>query len=172
LALRPMTEMEFEKAARGSSVGGANARTYPWGDADVGTDTYTYNDGSGNATYRKYYAVFNNQPARPADVGHYLRGDIARTNEQTGASSYGVTDLAGNDWEHLINCAWTQVPANGAGSLSVPASWPGASAGKGLRGGSWDYAASGLRVSDRSGAGYTNATRYGTVGFRPARTAD
>jgi formylglycine-generating enzyme required for sulfatase activity len=165
-----MTEMEFEKAGRGTSVGGVNARTYPWGDTAPSSDTYTYNDGSGNATYVKYFANYSPGVDRPYDVGHFLRGDIARTNEQTGASPYGVTDLGGNNWEHLINCAAASVPLNGDGTVTPPASWPAASSGKGRRGGDWLNGAAYLRVSDRFNAGYTDSDRNGTIGFRPART--
>ncbi len=170
LAMRPMTEMEFEKASRGTTLGGTNTNTYPWGNTAPDTATYSYNDGSGAATMNKFFASYNSTLARPVDVGHFLRGDIARTNEQTGASPYGVTDLAGNNWEHLINCAQTVVPANGGGTVTAPASWPVASAGKGIRGGYWNGGATYLRVSDRIDAGYTSAVRYGNVGFRPTRT--
>ena len=172
LAMRPMTEMEFEKAARGTDINAPNANTYPWGNGDpTGSSTYSYNDGSGNATYYEYFANFSGGPGRPIDVGHYLRGDVTRTNAQTGASPYGITDLAGNDWEHLINCASPSMPANGVGVLSpVPASWPLASSGKGIRGGLWDNSASNLRVSDRSVAGWTSTARDNDFGFRPART--
>lgn len=162
-ALRPMTEMEFEKAGRG---GGTNTNTYPWGNTAPSTTTYTF-DG---ATFSQYYANYNNTSGGPVNVGHYLSADIARSNEQTGASPYGVTDLAGNDWEHLINCASIATAANGSGALSPPASWPGAASGKGIRGGCWDNTSSYLRVSDRYNAGWTDTTRNFDVGFRAART--
>ena len=162
-ALRPMTEMEFEKAARG---GGSGTSTYPWGDTDPSTTTYSY-DGT---TISQYYANYKNTSSGPIDVGHYLSGDIARTNAQTGASPYGVTDLAGNNWEHLINCAATTTPAEGDGSLTPPASWPGASSGKGLRGGSWYNSSGDDRVSGRYNASWTKVERNISVGVRPART--
>ncbi len=171
LALRPMTEMEFEKAGRGTDINAPNTNTYPWGNGAPSGVTYTYNDGSGNATYYEYYADYSGAPGRPIDVGHYLRGDVTRTNAQTGASPYGITDMAGNDWQAIINCGWAQVPANGAGVLSpLPTSWPGASAGNGVRGGTWSNDATNLRVSDRSAAGSAVTTRNSSFGFRPART--
>jgi len=164
--MRPMTEMEFEKAARG---GGATAYTYPWGNATPTTTTYTVDSG----THTKYYANYNNAAgAKPINVGHYLSGDVARTDAETGASPYGVTDMGGNLWEHLINCASTTTPANGDGTTTTPASWPAASSGKGLRGGSWAHASGSLRVSDRSFAGWTSTVRFSLMGFRPARTAE
>ena len=162
-ALRPLTEMEFEKASRG---GGAGTATYPWGNTAPSISTYTF-DG---ATFSQYYANYNNTSSGPINVGHYLSTDIARSNAETGASIYGVTDLAGNNWEHLINCAWSTLPANGDGTVNIPASWPTAAAGKGFRGGSWSYASSYLRVSDRGLAGKTHADR-GTLGVRLCRTS-
>ncbi len=163
--MRPATEMEFEKAGRGAGI--SNTSTYPWGSTDPSATTYTF-DG---ATFSQYYACYNNSSGGPVDVGHYLSGDIARSNAQTGASLYGVTDLAGNNWEHLINCAWTQVPANGNGTVTWPASWPDAAAGKGIRGGDWADGSSYLRVSGRNGAGGTYTTRNVDFGVRLCRTS-
>lgn len=164
-AMRPMTEMEFEKAARGA---GATAYTYPWGNTAPSATTYTVEGG----VHTQYYANYNNQAgAKPLAVGLYLSGDVVRTNEQTGASPYGVTDLGGNLWEHLINCAWTTTPANGSGTTSVPGSWPTAASGKGIRGGSWNISSANLRVSDRYFAGYASTSRVNSCGFRCARTA-
>ncbi|MDP3997307.1 MAG: formylglycine-generating enzyme family protein [bacterium] len=171
LATRPMTEMEFEKAGRGTNIGTANTNTYPWGNGDPDATTYSYNDGSGAATYVKYFANYSPGVDRPYDVGHFLRGDITRTNAQTGASPYGVADLAGNDWEWEINSAATTLPLNGVGSLTVPASWPATnSANKGVRGGGWYIDATYLRVSGRSFASDSDTGRNINVGFRPART--
>jgi len=172
LAMRPMTEMEFEKAGRGTDIGATNANIYPWGNADpIGAGSYSYNDGSGAVTYNKYYANFSGGPGRPIDVGHYLRADVTRTNAQTGASPYGVADLAGNSWEWEINCAATTLPLNGVGTLTVPASWPATnSSNKGIRGGNWNYDATFLRVSARGSASYSSTGRSYIIGFRPART--
>jgi len=164
--MRPMTEMEFEKAARG---GGTTAYTYPWGNATPTTTTYTVDSG----THTKYYANYNNAGgAKPINVGHYLSGDVVRTDAETGASPYGVTDMGGNLWEHLINCASTTTPANGDGTTTTPASWPDASSGKGIRGGGWGITSDNLRVSARSYAGWAGTTRHRHFGFRPARTVE
>ena len=176
-AMRLLTEMEFEKAARGG--GTANTNLYPWGEANPETGNSLYTP-SGNAVPYdawQYYANFYDDSANtdtydgPTDVGLYLSGDIERTNAQTGASIYGVADLAGNVWEHLINCAHTTVPLNGDGSITAPVSWPNADAGKGLRGGAWFNDATYLRVSDRHHAGNTYADRSISIGARVARTS-
>ena len=179
-ALRPMTEMEFEKAARG---GGTNTNTYPWGTVNPDTGNAVYLPLGHSSPYDawSYYANYCDPAVcatvdgqdGPTRVGNYLSGDLARSSAQTGASPYGVADMAGNNWEHLINCNSTTTPANGDGNLAVlPASWPGAATGKGIRGGSWNNsgAVGDLRVSGRSLAQWTYATRGYNVGFRPART--
>jgi len=176
-ATRPLTEMEFEKAARGG--GTANTNVYPWGDANPETGNSLYTPSGNAAPYDawQYYANFYDDAANTdtydglTDVGLYLSGDIVRTNAQTGASIYGVADLAGNLWEHLINCAHTTLPLNGDGSITAPASWPDASAGKGRRGGGWTGDAAYLRVSDRDVAGSTNDARDYKIGARVARTS-
>lgn len=168
--MRPPTEMEFEKAARGG--GTSNTNIYPWGNTDPATGNSNYApDGATNVP--SYYAsyVYSGSSGGPVTVGLYLSGDITRSSAQTGASVYGVTDLAGNNWEHLINCAWTQKPENGTGTVAWPTSWPDASAGKGVRGGDWDNVSGYLRVSDRGYAGDTYAGRYHYVGVRLCRTS-
>ncbi|MFH0889258.1 MAG: formylglycine-generating enzyme family protein [Planctomycetota bacterium] len=175
-ALRPMTEMEFEKAARGTSGAGNSTptRTYPWGNTAPSVITGTVDGG----THIIYNANYNDTAgAKPVLVGWYLSQSYATTNpggatgiEYTGASPYGIADLAGNVWEHLINCAALTVPTNGNGTTTPPASWPGAASGKGIRGGYWYTYATNVRVSDRVNAGWTSASRIKDIGFRPART--
>jgi len=162
--LRPLTEMELEKAARGG--GTSNTNVYPWGATAPSTSTYTFD----SVTISMHYACYNNTSGGPTDVGHYLSGDTARTDAETGASVYGVTDLAGNNWEHLINCAHLSVPSDGNGTLTWPTDWPDAASGKGVRGGSWNIVSSYLRVSDRISAGDTHTHRNYNFGFRSART--
>lgn len=205
--LRPMTEMEFEKAARGGSASlAANARKYPWGFIEPGTDSYSYNDGSGDAIYNKYYTNYASGvpslAARPYGVGHFLRGDtldsvtqnyVIRTEAQTGASVYGVADLAGNLSEYVINCSWTNRPKNGDAVLYLeiggvgdyttlgwpsqydpllPAPHPLQSTrdGVGLRGGDFTSVISGteikeLRISDRTNINFTQ-TGWDSLGSR------
>ena len=195
-ALRPMTEMEFEKAARGTGGGAFSKAIYPWGDDNPNTDNSPYTPLGHESSYDawSYYANFydgsNNVTGEdgPTNVGNYLAGStedpvIERTQAQTGVSPYGVADLAGNLWEHMINCDKNDTgdstatvvltPANGDGALHADyladLNWSKAAKGKGLRGGCWSNASASLQVSSRYSAGYTHAGRPSHFGFRAAR---
>ena len=168
--LRPVTEMEFEKAARGTKGGLNKQAIYPWGNIDPLTGNSAYNPVLGTTIYQ-YYANFS-IGSGVANVGQYLSADILRTPEQTGASPYGVADLAGNLYEQVINCSSTQTPLNGDGNLHssylTDLAWP-MSAGFGVRGGVFNAAGDGLRISNRNSISQSSY-QSSTFGFRCART--
>jgi len=168
-AMRPPTEMEFEKAARGDTT--ATNWYYPWGTL-ISTDTATYAPPNESGTCMRNYMNFNNLSGcqKVLDVGRYMSGDAYRTAAQTGASPYGLADMAGNVWNIVVNCAAAQTvpagPSNGNGTPVEPASWPvpGSGAGTALRGGGWSVAVTNwLRISDRT---------YGNWVFHPDRSYD
>ena len=168
--LRPPTEMEFEKAGRDISVG-SDARMYPWG--NTAPDLITYTPPNETGTCIKRYLNYNNTAGcvKVLDVGRYMSGDVYRTPAETGASPWGIADLAGNVWEFYINSSWLSVPLNGDGTLTLPASWPvPGAATAGLRGGSWNSIATNARVSARGNAGWADTNRNNIIGARAART--
>jgi len=108
--LRPPTEMEFEKAGRDIN---SDARTYPWGDAAPDTATYSPPNEGGThlRNYMNYYVA--GISFKGLDVGRYMSGDIYRTAAETGASPWGIADLAGNVREFILNSTYASVPLNG-----------------------------------------------------------
>ncbi|OGS31575.1 MAG: hypothetical protein A2218_06780 [Elusimicrobia bacterium RIFOXYA2_FULL_53_38] len=166
-ALRPMTEMEFEKASRDLSP---DARVYPWGSGAPTTTLYSPANEAG--THSRNYLNYNNvtDGSKVLDVGRYLSGDVYRTPSQTGASPYGIADLAGSLSDGVLNCSFTSVPSNGNGGISWPANWPAVdSTAKGIRGGNWSNDETRVRVSDRNNASYAGTFRYSYVGVRGVR---
>lgn len=187
--LRPMTELEFEKAARGNmnAIGGE----YAWGNGDTivpvtalaadGTATETSSTPNANANYG------NAGILGPVRVGMFATATSDRV--QAGASYWGVMDLSGNVWERVVSVGYSTTHAfagtHGDGELSGDgyanvADWPGAygatnevkaAAGAGFRGGSWTTGANELRVSDRVWATYNYVNRRNDFGFRAVRTA-
>ncbi len=166
--LRPPTEMEWEKAGRDLAP---DARSYPWGDTAPGTATYTPPNEGGKhiRNYLNYLVAGISQ--KVLDVGRYMSGDVYRTTAETGASPWGIADLAGNVWEFTLNSAYTSMPLNGTGTVSWPAEWPApGGAGYGVRGGAWDGNAAVARISVRYAAGWAFVFRDVDVGVRGART--
>ncbi len=179
--LRPMTELEYEKVARGNQS--PVAGEYAWGTTSITGATSISNSGlsnevagnsGANCTYN--FAAGVQGPLR---VGSYAQSGTSRT--QAGAGYYGVLDLSGNVLEHVVTIGNSDGRAftgsNGDGDIDASGDanvtgWPSSSgSGAGFRGGSYYHAASHQRVSDRAQAVYTSAQRYDSSGGRGVRKA-
>lgn len=176
-ALRPMTEMEYEKACRGNlpAVNGE----YAWG-----TNTLTFatgitnsgllNEGISNAG-ANVNAGSNTFPFR---VGIF--GGATTTRVQSGATFYGIMEMTGNVWELAIALNTTEgrlfAGNHGNGVLGATGdhnetSWPVSTSASGasVRGGAFSTGTAFMPVSFRY-VGATVATRLNTVGGRGVRT--
>jgi len=169
-ALRPITEMEYEKICRGP---GASSGEYAWGSTNItagttigivpedGTEVFT--NPNANCTYDNITYTGGDGGRGPVRVGiHAKVGSPSR--EASGATYYGVLDMSGNVWEMVVMVsdpsgavgAPTYDGKRGDGVLdwatgqANESTWPvGNPAGFGLRGGSWSEASSAQRVSSR-----------------------
>ncbi len=179
--LRPMTELEFEKACRGSGTPGANE--YAWGTESLlqilslknpGTADETYGNGGANVSSNHYVVA---GVAGPVRVGAFAAGSKSRA--QSGATIFGIMEMSGNLWERVVSAGANPVftGTHGNGQLAIngnadAALWPGVD-GKlsGFRGGSWFFYNTGLRISDRFSAQYEFSGRDVDNGGRGVRSA-
>ncbi len=178
--LRPMTELEFEKACRGplQPVPGE----FAWGTANfmnLSALQGVYGDGDEHYLCGNVHISGSGGPNFPVRGGMFARPDTERW--ESGASYWGVMEFSGNLWERSVSLgnatgrAFTGLHGDGnltsAGDANVEF-WPGAGGvGAGLRGGGWGSATPVLRVSDRYYASYTFADRFHYYGGRVVRSA-
>jgi len=183
-ALRPLTELEFEKAARGTATAVPNE--YAWGStsitqamglANAATMAETPTPANANANFYEWETGI--PVDGPVRVGAFaMPGDSRR---DAGAGYYGALELSGNLWESAVTLGNAEGRAfagthgdgvlDAGGNANVP-SWPGSSAvGTGARGGSFGVPFVNLPVSDRTLSTEGIASRSVSRGWRGARTA-
>jgi formylglycine-generating enzyme required for sulfatase activity len=184
--LRPMTELEFEKACRGTQTAVPNE--YAWGTTGIASSPYTLsNNGLTNENIATNYSVTDGNAAYtitipysggingPVRVGIFAGNGLNAGRVTSGATYYGIMEMSGNEWEHPVTIgnptgrAFTG--SNGNGLLDVNGNadvslWPGTTGlGAGYRGGCLYSTAAGSRVSDRDGAAnYVNYRDQGQGG--------
>lgn len=159
--LRPMTELEFEKASRGFNTP-AVPNEYVWGNTQVfpvqSVDNAGLADESVNSPANSN-AALNNQYALPVRVGLFARPS-ASTRTLSGATYYGVMNMGDNIHEICIGVVtvagrnFTET-LHGDGYLAASgtsdiATWTDFNA-YGLRGSAFNSAPEYARTSDRFG---------------------
>lgn len=125
--LRLITELEYEKACRGTAK--AVAGEFAWGSTNIGRvfhfdgvdasgreipvsqhkeDIVNCNFGEDIAPFEKEFKTIPDNPgwSGPVSVGLFERSPIIEgytKRECTGASFYGIMELCGNVWENLVS---------------------------------------------------------------------
>ena len=185
--LRPMTELEFEKACRGTLVAVPNE--YAWGSADISSLAYSlgnsgvnnediasnYNTTLGNANYG---STTGSLPG-PFRVGIFA-GNTGNTGRTTaGSTYYGIMEMSGNLLERIVTVGhatgrtFSNTHGNGildiTGNADVTSWCPTTASGTGFRGGRWGSGVGFTRVSDRSWAALASTTRTLDAGGRGVR---
>jgi len=185
-ALRPYTELEYEKACRGNQT--PVAGEYAWGTTTVTLCTGMTNAGTANEVPSNAGANTTaiSKYAGPTRVGCFGNG-LAGSRQSSGASYYGILDLSGNNWERTVSVGDPKgrlfQAINGDGKLSSAgvhdvANWPDSQAtGAGYKGGRWRDSGGGStyqehRVSNRQFAVDWDAARSDNDGARGVRTAE
>lgn len=197
--LRPMTELEYEKAARGSGrtpmVG-----EFAWGNAHIieASEIAGPEDGTekvstpgANVNYNEGIFSGGDGGEGPLRVGIFATRDSDRMS--AGAGFYGAMELSGNLRERSVSLGNPEGRSfrgsHGTGELSeaegsegsaLNSDWPGyesghgviGAEGSGFRGGSWlTTDPDRLAISDRSEASIASPARLPDSGARAVRTA-
>ena len=193
IGLRPITELEFEKACRGSRPSAPDE--FAWGNSFLTNSVYTFiNEGlpnemvsnpatrTGNAIYAITAAGVN----MPRRCGIMAASAVNPSREETGGSYFGVMEFTGNLWELVITVGnaegrqFTGLHGNGVinadGNSTVGSTWPNVTSipiadGTGLRGGSVVSLTNRLTISNRDLANFDISGRFSDASGRLGRTA-
>ncbi len=160
-ALRPMTELEYEKACRGTAT--VTTSEYAWGTNTVySTGAYTIaNSGTatesltnqGTSIGNALYSTTAGSNSNPLRCGIFAKSSTSK--QEAGASYYGIMEMSGNLWEMCVSVGnatgrgFTGVHGDGytaangfaGGPTSAPATlstWPG-------------YVSGNLSITDNTG---------------------
>jgi formylglycine-generating enzyme required for sulfatase activity len=188
-ALRPMTELEYEKACRGPVYPVANE--YAWGTALIASSAYTYsNTNDSNETIATNYTTSASTgnaitPTTegtldgPARSGIFAAHGSNSGRLTSGASYYGIMEMTGNVNEIVIVLETATGRSfdgrNGDGELNLSGlynttNWSTCGDYR-IRGGSFHLASNEISRRTEANVGGANPCWVGTFGIRGVRTA-
>ena len=187
--LRPMTELELEKACRGTLPPVPNE--YAWGTNTIAGSAYTLsNPGAANEGIATNYSTTLGNAITPATgggtIGGPIRGGIFAANVSSsgrvtaGASYYGIMELTSNLWETVVTIGNTQGRAftgrHGSGAIlgsgnANGVNWPDSSTGIGVGVHGGYFSSTPYTVCDRCYSTRAQDYRSADLGTRGVRTA-
>ncbi|MEO7445135.1 MAG: hypothetical protein ABIT96_06830 [Ferruginibacter sp.] len=179
-AMRPMTEMEFEKACRGGN-NTPSPLEYAWGNTTISAIITPANQGAANETWGSGNANYSGGPGVLMRCGALATGTSTRTT--SGATFYGSMEMTGNGDEIVVysgNAAGRSFTGlHGDGVLTANAeantnNWPSTTNDQSItaRGGYFFDGIGSLQVSDRSYGPYPIVNVNGVFGGRGVRTGE
>jgi len=184
--LRLMTELEFEKAARGrksatdTAAANVTANEYAWGDTTRFATAYTLSDdGTAQEAASNQSATLGNCSYSTTDgtIDGPLRCGIFSTSSTSrvtsGASYYGVMELSGNVWERCVSVGeatvgrlYTGTHGNGLLTTNGNATGTEVSTWPGYNGGSGEVTTASATGSGFRGGSWNNDNSYARVSDR------
>jgi formylglycine-generating enzyme required for sulfatase activity len=185
--LRPMTELEFEKACRGplepvddEFAWGTNRFTQAvsFNGVEDGTETIITDGANCNVANQAF--IGGDEGKGPIRCGIFATA--TSTREGAGASYYGIMELSGNVAEHVVNVSdgtgrsFTGLHGDGVlvennGKANVTG-WPSVADGTGFRGGDLYWGAAYSTIAYRIWADLNSISRDWCYGFRCVRSAE
>lgn len=178
-AMRPMTELEYEKACRGGN-NTPSPLEFAWGNTTITPVATVSNLGASNETWATGNANYAGGPGFPIRCGALATASSTRIS--SGATFYGIMEMSGNVMELTVYAGSATgrsfTGLHGDGVLtplaeSNTANWPSTANNSSIigRGGYFSDGSAQLQICDRQGS-----ILYGTVsaayGGRGVRTAE
>lgn len=122
-ALRPMTELEYEKSCRGTLV--PVASEYAWGTTNLVGATGISSAGLSNEEVNNTNAncVFNNAVGIQGPLRTGVFAQPSSSRESSGGTYFGIMEMSGNLWEYNVKIGNAQgrnfIGSHGDGELSA-----------------------------------------------------
>ena len=179
-AMRPITELEYEKACRG----GGNTPSpleFAWGNTTISPIATASNQGATNETWATGNANYSGGPGLPMRCGAIATASSTRTT--SGATFYGIMEMSGNLREFTIYAGNAQgrsfTGVHGDGVLTAlveanTANWPSNTNNSSIttRGGYFADVIAQLQMCDRFAGPIDYNTTSPAYGGRGVRTGE